>query len=35
MNDDISCVFQDLTGRGCSLLTSHSFTYPLTKDLGL
>jgi len=28
-----SCVFQDLTGCGCSLLTSRSFTYPSKTDL--
>jgi len=28
-----SCVFQHLTGRGCSLLMSRSFTYPSKTDL--
>jgi len=26
-------IFLDLTGRGCSLLTSRSFTYPMKTDL--
>jgi len=29
----LSGVFQDLTGRGCSLLMSRSFTYPSKTDL--
>jgi len=29
----LSGIFQDLTGRGCSLLTSRSFTYPSKTDL--